>query len=97
MSVTEFTQSLAQPQPPAFNDPLLEALWQLGRGNWAAAHDIAQSQETPAYCLLHAHLHRHEGDEWNAGYWYRRAGRAFPAASLAQEWAQLVAERLGLS
>lgn len=44
---------------------------------WQKAHELAQSHEgTPAYDRLHALLHRVEGDEPNAGYWYRRAGDA---------------------
>ncbi|MCU0449559.1 MAG: hypothetical protein MUC97_06875 [Bernardetiaceae bacterium] len=94
MTLSDFTQSLAQPQPPAQANELLRALWYLGRGDWEAAHDIAQSRETSAYCLLHAHLHRHEGDERNAAYWYHRAGRAFSQAPIEQEWEQLVNEFL---
>lgn len=42
---------------------------------WDRAHEVAQSHEgMPAYDRLHALLHRIEGDEANAGYWYRRAG-----------------------
>ena len=43
--------------------------------NWTAAHEIAQSHEgEPLFDALHALLHRIEGDNWNAGYWDRRAG-----------------------
>ncbi|MFP1631356.1 hypothetical protein ACLB6G_06425 [Zhengella sp. ZM62] len=45
--------------------------------DWDAAHDIAQAHEgDPLFDWLHALVHRIEGDAWNAGYWYRRAGRA---------------------
>jgi hypothetical protein len=36
-------------------------------------------------------LHRKEGDEGNAGYWYSRAGRRNPAkdVTLEAEWAAI--------
>ena len=46
--------------------------------------------------LVHAYLHRKEGDLGNAGYWYARAGKKKPAAgvTLADEWASLARELL---
>jgi hypothetical protein len=40
---------------------------------------------------VHAYLHRKEGDEGNAGYWYARAGRPVPGktVTLAAEWAAI--------
>jgi len=35
---------------------------------------------------VHAYLHRKEGDAANAGYWYRRAGKAPATTSLTVEW-----------
>jgi hypothetical protein len=35
-------------------------------------------------------LHRKEGVEWNAEYWYKRAGRKFKRATLDAEWEALV-------
>ena len=35
---------------------------------------------------MHAHLHRVEGDEGNAGYWYARAGKPHSKAPLGEEW-----------
>ena len=40
---------------------------------------------------VHAYLHRVEGDEFNAGYWYRRANRPHSQATLAEEWEEIVA------
>jgi hypothetical protein len=49
-------------------------------GHWEAAHRIAQSNEDDRdFCWLHACLHKIEGDEANARYWYRRSGHAFEA------------------
>lgn len=91
MTLDQFTDSLSQPQPPAHLTPVLEALWHDANQQWEAAHNIAQSREgTPGFDRLHAYLHRKEGDRFNAGYWYRRAGTSFFGGSLAEEWQALV-------
>ena len=91
MTFGEFKDSIAQDVPPAGIPVLLLALWHDAKGNWEAAHDIAQSKEgTKSYDRLHAYLHRVEGDTWNAGYWYRRAGADVFLGTLQEEWASLV-------
>lgn len=60
-------------EPPV--TPLLRALWLGLRGEWTAAHEIAQAQGGADAAWVHAWLHRIEGDEANAAYWYRRAGK----------------------
>jgi len=47
--------------------------------------------ETPEDMAVHAYLHRKEGVEWNADYWYSRAGRTFRRTTLEAEWEALVA------
>lgn len=92
MNLNDFTASLSGPQPPASSSDLLHALWYDAKGDWHKAHEIAQSREgTREYDRLHAYLHRKEGDQWNAGYWYRRARAEMPAYSLEQEWEELAA------
>jgi hypothetical protein len=89
-SIESFKRTLSEPEVPPFS-PLLKALWYDFQGNWHAAHEIAQSQEgTKNYDRLHAYLHRKEGDNWNANYWYRRCGENMPDLSLAEEWQKLV-------
>lgn len=57
---------------------------------WTAAHELAQAHEGErVYDRLHALLHRIEGDAWNAGYWYRRAGARPFDGSFAGEAAAL--------
>ena len=91
MTIPEFTQSLAYDAPPASLNPIATALWHDAKGNWTAAHEVAQTQEgTPTYDHLHAYLHRKEGDAFNAGYWYRRAGQPVFRGTLADEWTELV-------
>lgn len=65
-------------------------MWHDGKGDWEGAHDIAQEANTPDHCWIHAYLHRKEGDDWNAGYWYNRARRPVPTVSLDAEWANIV-------
>ncbi len=51
------------------------------------AHDICQEHEgSPLYDWVHALVHRIEGDDANAAYWYRRAGRSRHPGSIAEEW-----------
>ncbi len=83
-------ESLRQRNDATGLPPLLAALWQEAQGNWDAAHALAQAVETPDGAWVHAYLHRREGDLSNADYWYRRAGRTRPAASMDDEWADLV-------
>ncbi len=91
MTSDQFTASLKAPAPPADANPILTALWHDAKGDWTAAHNIAQTQEgAPAYDHLHAYLHRKEGDSSNAGYWYRRAGKLVFNGSLDEEWQALV-------
>lgn len=91
-----FTSSISAAQPPAEARPALQALWWARRGDWAQAHECVQAHEGERDCdSVHAHLHRQEGDLSNAGYWYRRAGRAVPDLSLEEEWTALAAEMLG--
>lgn len=58
-------------------------------GHWDDAHHLVQSASDPLACLIHAWLHRQEGDAGNAGYWYRRAGREVPDNTLGEELARL--------
>lgn len=95
MTTQTFRNSLSAETPPdGLSMPLL-ALWWAGRGDWHRAHDVVQAHEGEADCdLIHAHLHRQEGDTGNARYWYRRAGRTMPAVSVSEEWTSLATEFL---
>ena len=60
---------------------------------WKRAHELAQDHEgVQLYDRLHALLHRIEGDEPNAAYWYRRAGEPVYTGSIADE-VELIIER----
>lgn len=90
MNFSDFQISLQQSFPPANLTPNLKALWFDRKGDWHQAHDIADGNPYPEADWVHAYLHRKEGDNWNANYWYRRAGKTMPKLSLEQEWRDLV-------
>jgi hypothetical protein len=52
----------------------LAGLW-LYLQDFDACHRIAQDLATPEGSYWHGILHRQEPDDWNAGYWFRAAGR----------------------
>jgi hypothetical protein len=81
--------SLQAAEPPGELPPLAKALWWEAKGEWNRAHEIAQEIESKDAAWVHAYLHRREGDEWNAGYWYRRAGQPVSRLSLEEEWRQI--------
>lgn len=57
---------------------------------WEAVHTICQAHEgEPLFDWGHALCHRVEGDDTNAGYWYRRAGKPQPVVSLSKEWEEM--------
>ena len=89
MDLESFRASLADPVPPSGVNPLVEALWHAAKGNWDDAHRIAQSDGSAEGAWVHAYLHRVEGDESNAGYWYRRAGKPHCRDGLETEWAEI--------
>jgi hypothetical protein len=66
-------------------------LWLDARGDWSAAHDLAQHLGGRDGARLHAYLHRVEGDLDNAVYWYRRAGEPVFDGTIAEEWSSLAA------
>ena len=63
--------------------------WWEAKGDWKRAHACAQEDHTPNGAIVHAYLHRVEGDLSNAAGWYSRAGRPPSTAPLAEEWAAL--------
>ena len=86
MTLSEFQATLSSTTPPGGLSAALTALWHDARGDWEAAHRTAQDIDGADGAWIHAYLHRKEGDAANAAYWYRRAGKAPPSASLDDEW-----------
>lgn len=58
-------------------------------GKWDVSHKEVQPYSDELSCLIHAYLHRVEGDFGNANYWYQRAGEDSPNNSLADELRRL--------
>jgi len=85
-----FKQSLKDSQPPEGLSALLQALWWDAKNDWEKAHSVAQDVSNREGSWVHAYLHRKEGDQGNAGYWYSRAGKPKSAASLEEEWEEIV-------
>jgi hypothetical protein len=94
MTFDTFRASLVSDAPPAGSSLALQALWWAERGDWDAAHTLAQTKEDADGNWVHAYLHRVEGDVGNAGYWYRRAGKPIFVGEVAAEWEGIVRELL---
>jgi hypothetical protein len=89
MDINAFKQSLSGTTPPALSVPL-QALWQEAKGDWHKAHDLLQDENGGAGAWVHAYLHRKEGDNPNAAYWYRRAGQSVASGGFEAEWEAIV-------
>lgn len=90
MQFEEFTDSLKEDKPNAELSVHLKALWYDKKNRWKEAHDLVDSLPDADSALVHAYLHRVEGDQWNADYWYRKAGHDRPDLTLDEEWKTLV-------
>ncbi|MEM7542148.1 MAG: hypothetical protein AAF384_11280 [Pseudomonadota bacterium] len=60
-------------------------------GDWHSAHEMVQDFGDELSCLIHAYLHRLEGDLRNARYWYRQASITPPENTIAEELERLSA------
>lgn len=90
MTMDEFEKSLVVDGPPEGLSAPLSALWWDAKGNWQRAHAMVDELETKDGMAVHAYLHRKEGSETNANYWYDRAGRTYQRPTLQLEWQVLV-------
>ena len=89
MTLAEFKRTTSEPKPPSILPAPLRALWHDAKGDWNAAHEVAQDIDNEAGSWIHAYLHRKEGDLANAGYWYRRAHKPECRTSLDTEWEEI--------
>ena len=80
--------------PPIGLGTLLRALWLDAHGDWDGAHGIVQDDESRDGAWVHAYLHRKEGDQSNAAYWYRRAGKPVCREPLDAEWLNITRDLL---
>jgi len=90
MTPEDFRQSLAATTPPDRLTHALTGLWWDAKGDWTRAHESAQQDEGPDGSWVHAYLHRKEGDQSNAAYWYSRAHKVPCRDPLDTEWTAIV-------
>ncbi|MEP7257400.1 MAG: hypothetical protein ABI687_03410 [Flavitalea sp.] len=90
MDYESFIKSISAAEPLPGLSPYLKALWYDAKERWDMSHNIAQDINDRNGSWIHAYLHRKEGDDANAGYWYNKAGKSFPQVSLEEEWTLMV-------
>jgi len=93
-TLSGFKSSLSANMPPNDLSVHGKALWYAGKGEWKKAHDLIQDGIGQPSALIHAFLHRQEGDISNARYWYSKAASSIPDSTLDQEWEDLVRQFL---
>jgi hypothetical protein len=96
MTLTDLKRSLSQPQPPPVLSPALQALWWAAKQDWDAAHKLVMDETGKDSAWVHAYLHRAEGDNENARYWYQKAGKAPASGPSPPEWDAITAELLSI-
>ena len=91
MTLEEFNKSVsAEAQPPTGLSITLQALWWDAKGDWDRAHTLSQDDSSPNASWVHAYLHRKEGDETNAAYWYAKAVKPRASGPLQAERDKIV-------
>lgn len=89
MTLDQFRETLTSAAPPADLSFALAGLWWDAKDDWTRAHESAQQDEGHDGAWVHAYLHRKEGDQGNAAYWYQRAGEPVCRESLDAEWSSI--------
>ena len=95
MTLDDFHKSITASEPPRGLTHALVGLWWDAKGDWSRAHESAQQDEGIEGSWVHAYLHRKEGDQGNAAYWYSRAGKPVCREPLDAEWLSIVEGLLG--
>ncbi|MCB0197026.1 MAG: hypothetical protein KDJ65_34075 [Anaerolineae bacterium] len=90
MTPDQFKESTSQSKPPANISQALAAMWWSAKGEWDTAHQLIQPLSDGVSIRIHGYLHRQEGDDANAAYWYRRTGMMLPRNTLEEEWEEIV-------
>ena len=94
MTLDDFHRLLTSPKPPVELTLALVDLWWDGKGDWTRAHEPAQQDKGTEGSWVHAYLHRKEGDQANAAYWYGRANKPLCRQALDDEWLSIVRDLL---
>jgi len=95
MTPAAFKRTLSHAVPPKALAPALAALWWAKKGDWEKAHRVVMDEHGREAAWVHAYLHRVEGDEANACYWYTQARRRPASGTFDDEWDEIVAELSG--
>jgi hypothetical protein len=95
MTLDDFRKSLSDSQPPAGLSHALAGSWWDAKGDWTRAHESAQQDEGVEGLWVHAYLHRKDGDQGNAAYWYSRAAKPVCREPFSDEWIGIVKTLLG--
>ena len=90
MTLDEFRRSFTAEEPPAGLSLALAGLWWDAKDDWKRAHESAQEDAGREGAWVHAYLHRKEGDQDNAAYWYACAGKPVCREPLDAEWISIV-------
>lgn len=90
MTYEQFFASISNAAPPPGLSVYLQSLWHDAKGDWATSHELIQDVPDRTASRIHAYLHRKEGDDANASYWYNKSGRPVPDYSLEKEWEAIV-------
>jgi len=94
LDLEKFRHSLTQSSPPVGLTLALAGLWWDAKGDWTRAHESAQEDSSREGSWVHAYLHRKEGDDGNAAYWYSRAGKPVCRDPIDAEWLQIATKLL---
>lgn len=86
----QFKTTLSWDAPDSDWPLALQSIWFAANDQWNASHDIAQDLHTTIGSWIHAYLHRVEGDDFNASYWYGQAGKPFCNSAFLTEIKELV-------
>jgi hypothetical protein len=97
MNAETLRTTIKNATPPSGISHALEALWFEARGDWKRAHEIVQDENTQDCAWVHAYLHRKEGDQNNAAYWYRIARKPVASCGLEAEWGEIVNQLSAMS
>lgn len=74
-------------------EALKQSLDLLTSNHWSEAHELVQKYEGQyAFDRIHALLHRIEGDEWNAKWWYRKIKMDLPDVGFEEEVEMIMKE-----
>ena len=85
MDFQEF-KMICENKDQKFDDLILQSLYLIKQNEWEKSHNIAQDIYTNFGSIVHGLLHRIEGDDWNAKYWFSQGSYSGFHSTIDQEW-----------